>query len=244
MIDPSSLQVGIGMWTSSSSCVYVYFLFLLYVIFALSHCSAHSFIFDRFAIQCNAFCSTSSNALHSRWLGWTLLVTSKVFRFLLLTLFCPPACACVCLCVLGDNTAPSLSSSHSYVPPHRLQQEGRNFIEIIERTSHGQGVRRTHWRWSWEGFPTKSLCAFLIWDVSISPLIIPWHLRTSFKPLPLHPSSTPPLRPRPLTCHIPHKPTTQFRTDVQAALDGTDVHDVEIVSHSCSNIFLVHACMY
>jgi hypothetical protein len=47
-----------------------------------------------------------------------------------------------------------------------------------------------------------------------------------------------------LTCHIPHKPTTQFRTDVQAALDGTDVHDVEIVSHSCSNIFLVHACMY
>ena len=36
-----------------------------------------------------------------------------------------------------------LALTRTYLPPHRLQQEGRNFIEIIERTSHGQGVR-TH----------------------------------------------------------------------------------------------------
>ena len=45
-----------------------------------------------------------------------------------------------------------------YLPTHRLQQEGRNFIEIFERTSHGQGVCRTRWHhrvWSWEGFSTQ-----------------------------------------------------------------------------------------
>jgi hypothetical protein len=176
------------------------------------------FDFWRVAIPCNALCSTSSNALHFRWLGWTLLVTSKVFRFLLLTFFCPPApscvcvcvcvCACVCVCVcvcvclcareiihvypkksvLEWQASPAASakmiaetSSHPipnslflhhplshltcmYLPTHRLQQEGRNFIEIFERTSHGQGVYRTHWHhrlWSWEGFSTQESVPFL-----------------------------------------------------------------------------------